>query len=371
MWLDFYMFLTLVSGVALTAFGWQLCGIHIPHKENTRKLRRARAVLTVSYFILAVPAFAELFNGGEADRKIIAVFTVAAAAYQSLLFTITLLIFINPPYITRRRVMTQLGVVTTAVVIFLSAALISDLHWIFLIALVAYIMQLVYYTLLFHRIYTESLRMMEEYYDEEQYVRMRWAKFGFYAALTVGIIASLSVWLPSAVYNFFTIGYVLFYGWFANRFSNYVVKLNYYLPAVTRQPEQSSSQVTDVAVAGWAAPEITAAKEHLRLALGRWVADRGYTRSEDSKDQIIMELGTTKDLFNWYFKTVIQQDFRSWRIGLRIEYAKQLMNEGLGISMNDLAKEVGYTTKSNFYGHFKKITGETPVEYLRRITSKR
>lgn len=86
MWLDFYMFLTLASGIALAVLGWQLCSIHIPHREDTHRLRTARAILAASYFILAIPAFCELFNGGEADRKIIAVFTIAVAAYQSLLY---------------------------------------------------------------------------------------------------------------------------------------------------------------------------------------------------------------------------------------------------------------------------------------------
>ena len=104
MWLDFYMFLTLASGIALAVLGWQLCSIHIPHREDTHRLRTARAILAASYFILAIPAFCELFNGGEADRKIIAVSTIAVAAYQSLLFTVTLLTFIQPLCVTRHRV---------------------------------------------------------------------------------------------------------------------------------------------------------------------------------------------------------------------------------------------------------------------------
>lgn len=50
MWLDFYMFLTLASGIALAVWGWQLCSIHIPHREDTHRLRTARAILAASYF---------------------------------------------------------------------------------------------------------------------------------------------------------------------------------------------------------------------------------------------------------------------------------------------------------------------------------
>lgn len=92
------------------------------------------------------------------------------------------------------------------------------------VALAVYAVQLVCYTLLFRRKYAECLRLLEEYYDEDQHARLRWTKFGFYAALSVGIAASLSVWLPPVAYNIFTVGYILFYGWFAGRFCNYVVK---------------------------------------------------------------------------------------------------------------------------------------------------
>ena len=370
MWLDFYMFVTLAAGIALAVLGWQLCSIHIPRGEDTHRLRTARAILAASYFILAAPAFCELLNGGEADRKIIAVLTVATAACQSLLFTATLLTFIRPLYVTRRRVWTQAGGVAAAVALFLAVAPGSGVRWIFYVALAAYAVQLAWYTLVFRREYAESLRLLEEYYDEDQHTRLRWAKFGFYAALTVGIVASLSVWLPPAAYNLFTVGYVVFYGWFANRFSNYAARINYYLPAVMQKSEPVRPQAAD-AVAGLSGQELAAEKEYLRLALERWIAGRGFTRPEEGREQIVRELGTTREFLGWYFRTEIGQDFRPWRVGLRIEYAKQLMAEELGISMNDLARKVGFATKSNFYGYFKKLTGETPVEYQQRIMSER
>ena len=42
--------------LALAVLGWQLCSIHIPHREDTHRLRTARAILAASYFILAIPA---------------------------------------------------------------------------------------------------------------------------------------------------------------------------------------------------------------------------------------------------------------------------------------------------------------------------
>ena len=403
--IDIYMFITLISAIALTILGFQLCGVHIPRKEETRRLRTARVILAASYFILAVPAYAELFTGGEYNRKVVAVFTVATAAYQSLLFTATLLTFICPRFVTRRRVLIQTGMVTAAVALFVPVALTSDERWIFYVASAAYVAQLMYYTVVFRRRYAESLAQLEDYYDDDLHGQLRWVKFGFYAALAVGIAACISSGLPSAAFNVFTMGYIVFYTWFANRFVNYVAKLNYYLPAVVNQPEEvqpRTMEITDVLTgdipAGYdavqetsyrdvsaelsTATEVPAAVgclsgvlpekiEELRLALEHWVAARGYIRQEEGREQIARELGTDEDFLRWYFSTQMPQDFRSWRAGLRIEYAKELLAENPGISMNTLAREVGFSTRSNFYGHFKRIMGETPAEYQQHIITER
>ena len=48
MWLNIYTLVTVVSAIILTAFGFQLCGVDISRKEETRKLRTSRAILTAS-----------------------------------------------------------------------------------------------------------------------------------------------------------------------------------------------------------------------------------------------------------------------------------------------------------------------------------
>lgn len=209
---------------------------------------------------------------------------------------------------------------------------------------------------------------MEDYYDEEQDSRLRWTKFGFYAALAVGVAASVSMWLPPMVYNLFTVGYVVFYGWFTSRFSNYAAKVNYYLPALTEQPEIKSEEPEQPSVPEVAATELPASErwektERLRVTLEQWVADRGYAVQEDRREQIARELGTTPNFLRWYFREQMSQDFLSWRVGLRIEYAKELLMENPEISINSIGGMVGFISKSNFYAHFKKQTGITPDEY--------
>ena len=374
---NLYMLLTFMAAVVMLLLGCMLLGIRIPRREQTAKLRVARLCLALSYFILATPNFIEYFGGTDTDTRTIASFTLATAAFQSLLFTATMLTFILPGYVTRRRTLCQLGAVVVAAAIFLSAAFgCRDPYPVLYIGLAAYLGQITYYTWLFRRKYAESLRRLESYYDDDAHTQLRWVKCGFYAALTVGIAASVSAYFPLSLYSLFTAAYTVFYAWFANRFSNYAAKLNYYLPALAQSVEEpkpieeQQPQAVNAVIASLTAEELTQKKELLRLALEKWVTDKGYVRQEESKEQIAQELGTEPVFMRWYFSNEMPQDFRSWRIGLRIEYAKKLLAEDPGISMNALAQKIGFNTCSNFYGYFKKVTGETPLKFQKRIADR-
>lgn len=121
--------------------------------------------------------------------------------------------------------------------------------------------------------------------------------------------------------------------------------MNYYLPALTEQPEikpeSEQPSVPEVAATELSDAERWEKTERLRVTLEQWVADRGYAVQEDRREQIARELGTTPNFLRWYFREQMSQDFLSWRVGLRIEYAKELLSEELGISMNELAQRSG------------------------------
>ena len=54
---------------------------------------------------------------------------------------------------------------------------------------------------------------------------------------------------------------------------------------------------------------------------------------------------------------------------LRIAEAQAIMNEAPSTSFAELAAMVGFSEQSNFSRQFKAITGFTPSEYRRNLTS--
>lgn len=353
-----------MAAFVILAMGCLLLLIRIPHEQRTEKLRVARFWLAMAYFILAAPHFMEYFCETDADVRTMASFTLATAAFQSLLFTATMLTFILPGYVTRRRTLRQVGVVAVAAGIFLSAAFgCRNPYPVLAIGLVAYIGQITYYTWLFRRKYAESLRRLESYYDEDAHMQLRWVKCGFYAALAVGITASVSAYFPPVLYSLFTIAYILFYIWFVSRFSNYAAKVNYYLPAAIHAEQKTEVPVTATTCTDFASAENEEKASALQLSIGRWIAERGYAKSDVGIEEIAAQLGTDIDFLRYYFRNRMSSDFRSWRGELRIREAQRIMDEQPELSVAQVGERVGITDRSNFRSQFCKIVGMSPTEY--------
>lgn len=101
----------------------------------------------------------------------------------------------------------------------------------------------------------------------------------------------------------------------------------------------------------------------LERKLGKWVEEKHFLEQDEGIGLVAAQLGTDLKTLRTYFRTRMPSDFRTWRISLRIEFAKERLREDPEISVNRLSEMSGFATRSNFYHYFKKITGMTPVEY--------
>lgn len=133
-----------------------------------------------------------------------------------------------------------------------------------------------------------------------------------------------------------------------------------------------SGAQTDVAVGANepdAMPSLSEETEAaLRESLDKWVADRHFLEQDEGVDLVAAQLGTDLKTLRTYFRTRMPSDFRTWRIFLRIEFAKERLREDPEISVNRLSEMSGFATRSNFYHYFKKITGMTPAEYKEHLS---
>lgn len=366
--MDMYLPLSFASGVAITTLAFILLLVRIEPGEESRKIRVARAILAASYFLLAVPDWLNVF--GLNDSEDITAATIVSASIQSLLFTFTLITMIQPSLVTTRRILVNIALVAVGSVCYLVADSLAGSPIVTCVAVAAVIVQLILYSALFQRCYRKFVRQIKDYYDEEYERPLHWARNSFIAALAIGVLAMLSLTVSQPVYNAFMCCYIAFYVWFASRFINYIIRSDYYLPAVKVSSEEIVGQEplpktgSETVVSDLDFNESAELKNRLQVALDEYVANKDYLNPDRDRNYIIERSGIDPRYFRWYFQNVLTQDFRVWRANLRIEEAKRIIMTTPDVSMNALAMKLGFGTSQNFYHHFKKVVGQTPTEFL-------
>jgi YesN/AraC family two-component response regulator len=96
---------------------------------------------------------------------------------------------------------------------------------------------------------------------------------------------------------------------------------------------------------------------------------RNYNKFISLKDAAQMCYMSPK-YFSRIFKEKTGKSFNEFRVGLRIDAAKQILTKG-GRSINQIAYTVGYQNPDSFMKMFKRTTGFTPSEYRRGKSARR
>lgn len=104
----------------------------------------------------------------------------------------------------------------------------------------------------------------------------------------------------------------------------------------------------------------TAKLEH---ALQKWVDEKNYRKYDMSREEIALQLKTSKEFLHHYFLNHMGMDFKTWRTQLRIEEAKKMLLEDKKISTNLVGEMCGFSDRSNFHRQFVKIVGCSPREW--------
>jgi AraC-like DNA-binding protein len=79
------------------------------------------------------------------------------------------------------------------------------------------------------------------------------------------------------------------------------------------------------------------------------------------------QCGIPQHHLTYYFNEITKVTFCEWRNGLRIAYAKELINQGVAnrITLQALSLQCGFASQSTFIRAFRIITGESPSTYIK------
>lgn len=88
-----------------------------------------------------------------------------------------------------------------------------------------------------------------------------------------------------------------------------------------------------------------------------------FLRTDFSLPELASSTGTSVHALSFVINTVLKKSFFELTAEYRVNYAKDLLREKRNIKVDEIAEQVGYSSRSSFTTAFKKIIGKTPSEY--------
>lgn len=333
-----------ILATATTLIGVFMAGMRIRNVDGNKVLRSSRSMMAVAFFFLGFPAFITVLFKAVPDYVVYLSFCLDTMSYSLLVLAAFQIVSGKPVKGCRHLAVSVLTLAALALLVFIVYMESKVPVALRIVAALAYAAVSVYLGINFHVSFKSGKSPIR-----------RWAAVSFYATLLMSFFSGMVLTSPFFaknplcdiiifLYTFLNVAYAIV-------FSNSVFQFN----IEKRTRSAVSEDVLDDRKAAL-----------LKEKLDGWVEEKCYLQ-DDAVEDVVSALGTDLDFLRQYFRVRMPSDFRTWRISLRIEYAKKLINEDPSISMNVLSGKAGFVSRSNFYHYFKKITGETPAEYKERI----
>ncbi len=105
--------------------------------------------------------------------------------------------------------------------------------------------------------------------------------------------------------------------------------------------------------------------------LRKEILDRAlYLRTGITQEEMAGELGVSRNRLSALVNACEKTNFSTFIGRLRIAEAQQIMQENNRLPLSEVAWASGFSDASNFSRQFKKITGESPAEYRKKLQRK-
>ena len=374
--------LTLMIGVATSfVLGFLLLLIKVPNTEYSLKIAKTKNTIAVCFFICSILMYSCLrFSGTPDYDKFSSLMMFTVTAISSAILSFALINVLDDRTLNDDKFYLNVGLVAVLSVVMVKAFWWENQTWravVFFTGVALFLFQCISHILVFNRVYRESVRKIEQYYDEEEDHRLKSIRFCYAIMMLTQMFILVYMLLPSGIMKVYILWYSLYLLYFSANFISFLGSHKLLLDAFayktlsgqdlmqkiaanrSRKGKKGVMKVDESQVSDFTDVEF----KKLEKSLERWVSDKSYREYDKSRDDIVRELGTTKEMLHLYFATVKGKDFKTWRTELRIEEAKKLLLEKRDVSVNIIGEVSGFSDRSNFHRQFVKIVGCSPKQW--------
>ena len=361
---DPYFIIMAASVTCMLLTGLIFFAINIPQDNRSVKLRSAKRALAIACMVMAVGNGIQLFldpQGGS--DELTGLITLLIGYAQAMLFTMTAMVLISPGEVTARRVWTQSLIIASADVVLLLAYFLlphGAFLFFYIIGIAGYVAQLAFYTQWYLRNYRKFRMQISSYYEEEEIDRrLRWIQLVFWTELTIGIAVMVLFFGETSIDMWLTPVMALIYACYAVWFVNYMIETPLILPALYSTAKETTEEMP--AAATGKLEDVSSER------LEQWIQEKRFLDTETSIKDIAREVGMTVDQMHQYFREVVGEEFRTWRIQRRIEEAQRLLAELPDCPTAQIGRMAGFNDRSYFYQQFTRFAGVSLQDYRKQV----
>lgn len=372
----------LIVGVGSTILAALLMLIKIPNSDYSAKLTNSKVAIVMSFLICSFMMFYALSQYGSPGISDWDMFLMLAiyivVHFSTSIISYSMIALLKTERHKRQNLFVP-GLFVSAVIAFMllesyKSGNMNYFWFVCVVALVAFMIQSVTYIVYFDRAYKQSLKELEEYYDEDESHKIKWVRFCYVITMLTNLFILVYLCLywfldyKMEVASLYTLWYLLYMLYLTANYISFLGSHKLVLDAfahnvLTISVRQKKAISHEARKEGDVRRNIDKEFAHIDAELKKWVDNKMYCEYDKTRDQVVAELHTTKELLNLYFIHKVGADFRTWRTNLRINEAKKMLLENKELSVNMIAEMAGFSDKSNFHRQFTKVVGCSPKQY--------
>lgn len=349
-------------------FGFYFLLARTPDKAIFGNYICSRRIMGVAMLLLAANYSVHFFYGIRFKNVNAAILMNMSTYFLCYwLFSSALTTLLNRFYITRRRLLTHIGLwvlfsVLSAIVLFhLPEGMIQKTG---LLAMATWLM--IYGFVLARRLvlaYRRAVKIFDNTHSDNIGAYIRWLSVFTYWAVVFGVGCGLLTFLPDKYIYVWILSSIPFYIYLFHCYQNYMLFYEKVENAMESEIVSEDDILCEADTAENAANDMPSCYAEIAESIKGWIDNEGYLRPGLTIKELADTLHTNRTYLSGYINTSLNTTFRDWITRLRIDYAKQRMTNHPEQKIAEIAEASGFMSQSHFMKTFKDKEGCSPAKW--------
>lgn len=349
-------------------FGFYFLLARTPDKAIFGNYICSRRIMGVAMLLLAANYSVHFFYGIRFKNVNAAILMNMSTYFLCYwLFSSALTTLLNRFYITRRRLLTHIGLwvlfsVLSAIVLFRLPEGMAQKTG--LLAMATWLV--IYGFVLARRLilaYRRAVKIFDNTHSDNIGAYIRWLSVFTYWAVVFGVGCGLLTFLPDKYIHVWILSSIPFYIYLFHCYQNYMLFYEKVENAMESEIVSEDDILCEADTAEDAANDMPSCYAEIAESIKRWIDDEGYLRPGLTIKELADTLYTNRTYLSGYINTSLNTTFRDWITRLRIDYAKQRMTNHPEQKIAEIAEASGFMSQSHFMKTFKDKEGCSPAKW--------